>query len=490
MENKRELKIYNTLSRQVEIFKPLNSKLVGMYVCGLTPYDYAHIGHARTYVFFDVLKRFLQYVGYNVKYVQNFTDVDDKIVNRALEEGKKYYEISRKYEEEFLKDMDALNVLKPDIMPRVSEHIKEIDDLISILKNKGFAYEISDGIYFHVPKFREYGKLSHQNLDELNRHRIEPNPEKKDIKDFALWKFAKDEDYKVGSVFEINSGKAGRPGWHIECSAMSMKYLGESFDIHGGGKDLIFPHHENEIAQSEAATGKRFAKYWIHVHFVNIQGEKMSKSLRNFVRIRDALKIYEASTLRLFLLSAHYRKDIDYNKEILEQMRKIDREIRRGIGIMVYELNSKNAYLERRNEHVKEIKEKINEFHERFLDALYNDLHTEKAIAVMKSFMEYFVKISQEYAKKQEEMQEQVLHHFYDVFGIMNDILGIYKDDIFDFSLSQEILDLIKRREQYREQGKFDDADKIRSILNEKGYVVEDFYSKTIAYPRTLVEIK
>ncbi len=485
----REVRIYNTLSRKIEIFKPQKEGEVRMYVCGLTPYDYAHIGHARTSVFFDVFRRFLSYIGYKVKYVQNFTDVDDKIISRAIKEGKTYKEISQKYEKAYIEDLRSLNVIAPDVMPRVSEHIKEIDDLISKLKEKGIAYEISDGIYFHVPHFRDYGKLSHQTLEELNKHRIEVNPEKKDVKDFALWKFPKDEDYKAGTVFDSKCCGKGRPGWHIECSAMSMKYLGETLDIHGGGKDLIFPHHENEIAQSESATGKPFARYWMHVHFVNIKGEKMSKSLQNFIRIKDALKEYAPSTLRLFLLSAHYRKDIDFNSEIMENTRALDREIRRAIGIMLFEINTKNAYLERSQKRREELHQKIEEIKENFINALADDVHTEKAIMLLKKLMDLFVNALQDYAKENKEMEAPVLHHFYDTFAIMNDILGIYSDNMLKIKIPSEDLELVKRREELREKRKFKEADEIREELHNKGYVVEDFYRKTIIYPKHLIEI-
>ncbi len=486
---KRKLRIYNTLSREVEEFRPLNDKEVGIYVCGLTPYDYAHIGHARTYVFFDVFIRFLRYLGYKVKHVQNFTDVDDKIIDRALKEGKKFREIAEKYERAFLEDMERLHVIKPDVMPRVSDHIEEISNLIEKLKEKGYAYEIDDGIYYHVPLFKEYGKLSHQNLEELNKHRIEPNPNKKDIKDFSLWKFAKEEDYKTSSVFRPKCCKEGRPGWHIECSAMSMKYLGNTLDIHGGGKDLIFPHHENEIAQSEAATGKVFSKYWMHVHFVNIKGEKMSKSLKNFIRIRDALSKFKASTLRIFLLSTHYRKDLDYNDESLSMAKKIDLDMRKSLGVMVYELNAKNPYLHKEDKHDEVIKGKIMAYKEEFIESLLNDVHTERAIGIMKSFLDLFIEVYQGYAKNDQEIPLQVIHHFYDEFAVMNNILGIYDEKMFRVNYPEDTLRLVKEREAYRNEREYEKADQVREKLIKMGYIVEDFYNKTIIYPSTILDV-
>ncbi|MDD5317949.1 MAG: cysteine--tRNA ligase [Candidatus ainarchaeum sp.] len=316
------LKVYNTLSREKEEFKPINGRKVNMYACGVTPYDYSHVGHARSYVVFDTIVRYLRHSGYEVRYVQNFTDVDDKIINRARKEGDpfKATEIAARNIAAYFSDVDGLGVARADVYPKVSEHIPEIVALVEKLLGKGFAYELDSeqgtgakDVYFDVSKFAGYGKLSHLDRDEIRAGaRVEVDARKRNPEDFALWKSAKpDEPY-----WESPWGR-GRPGWHIECSAMSMKYLGESLDIHGGGMDLIFPHHENEIAQSEAATGKPFAKYWIHHGFVTIDSEKMSKSLGNFFTIRDVTKKFRPDTLRYFLLSTHYKAPIDFSEEAL-----------------------------------------------------------------------------------------------------------------------------------------------------------------------------
>ena len=309
------IQIYNTLSGKKEIFKPVDPNHVRMYVCGPTVYDSSHIGHARSVVVFDVIARYLKEKGFDVIYVRNFTDVDDKIINRAKELGLTPQQISEKYINEFHQDMNALNVKRPTMEPKATEHIKEIIELVEILIKKGSAYQVDNDVYFSVESFKEYGKLSGRKLEDMKAGaRIEIDTRKQNPFDFALWKSSKPEE----PFWESPWGK-GRPGWHIECSAMSMKYLGETFDIHGGGKDLIFPHHENEIAQSEAASGKPFVKYWIHNGFVNVNKEKMSKSLGNFLMIKDVNKKYHPDVTRLFLLSKHYRSPIDFTDKALDE---------------------------------------------------------------------------------------------------------------------------------------------------------------------------
>ncbi|QSV46790.1 cysteine--tRNA ligase [Geobacter benzoatilyticus] len=309
------LRVYNTLSGTKEEFKPLVPGKVSMYVCGVTVYDHCHIGHARANVVFDMIYRYLRHAGYDVTYVRNYTDVDDKIINRANQEGVPYNVISERFIAEFDRDMAALGLDLPSHQPKATEHIAEMIDVISRLVDKGYAYAADGDVYFCVEKFDPYLKLSKRNLDEMQAGaRIEVGEKKRHPMDFALWKGS-----KPGEPFWKSPWGEGRPGWHIECSAMSMKYLGETFDIHGGGKDLVFPHHENEIAQSEAANGKPFANYWIHNGFVNINSEKMSKSLGNFFTIKEVLEKYDAEVLRFFLLSAHYRSPIDFSDQNLRE---------------------------------------------------------------------------------------------------------------------------------------------------------------------------
>ncbi|NPA38563.1 MAG: cysteine--tRNA ligase [Candidatus Nanohaloarchaeota archaeon] len=476
------MKIYNTLSQKIEEFLPQKSKEVKMYVCGITPYDEAHIGHARTAVFFDVVHRFFLFKGYDVKYVRNITDVDDKIIKKAIKENKTYKEIAEHYMRSYKKHLKRLNVLDPWKEPKVSDHIRQIDKLIQILKEKGIAYEISDGIYFHVPLFKEYGKLSHQNLEELNKHRIEPNPEKKDVKDFALWKFPKKDDELAGTVFESNCCGLGRPGWHIECSAMSMHYLGETLDIHGGGKDLIFPHHENEIAQSESATGKPFAKYWMHVHFVNIKGEKMSKSLKNFVALKDALKAYTPLQLRIFLLSAHYRKDIDYNEKALEDAKAKEIRILNFLKRLSYELWFIDSHDADVLEGDKLLKEKI--YFDEFLETLENDFHTEKAFMVLFEQIDAFHKTMELLDKNLKSFEKQsyisYIKNIHDFWKKANYILGLQPFELQPLNLDNNVYKKMKLREKLRKEKKYDEADKIRKEFEEMGYVLMDAPYRTI----------
>ncbi|MGC9017652.1 MAG: cysteine--tRNA ligase, partial [Caldimicrobium sp.] len=313
-----KLSIYNTLTRRVEVFEPLNPPRVTMYVCGITAYDSSHLGHARSAVIFDVLYRLLKFLGYEVIYVRNITDIDDKIINRANKEGIDWRELTDKYTREYQEEMERLGVLKPSYEPKASEHISDMIEIIERLIKKGLAY-VSDGdVYFSVEKFPQYGKLSGRKLEEmLTGVRIDPSERKRNPLDFALWKSA-----KPGEPYWESPWGYGRPGWHIECSAMSLKYLGETIDIHGGGLDLIFPHHENEIAQSEGATGKPFVRYFIHHGLITVNGEKMSKSLGNFVTTSYLLEKYHSEVIRAFLLSKHYRSPLDYSEKGIKEMEK------------------------------------------------------------------------------------------------------------------------------------------------------------------------
>ena len=312
------LSIYNTLTRKKEEFVPINPHEVKMYVCGPTVYDYFHIGNARSFIMADILRRYLEYKGYNVKYIMNLTDIDDRIIKKSIEEKIDAKLVAEKYTKAFFEDIEKLKVRRADVYPKATEHVHEIVNFIEQLEQNGFAYNVDGNVFYDVSKFKEYGKLSGKKLDELESGaRVDVNEEKKNPLDFALWKKAKE-----GEPFWESPWGNGRPGWHIECSAMSCKHLGETFDIHAGGNDLIFPHHENEIAQSEAANRKKFVNYWIHFGFLNINNEKMSKSLGNFFTARDVLKLYSAESIRLLFGQTHYRGPLEFSDELLDSAKK------------------------------------------------------------------------------------------------------------------------------------------------------------------------
>jgi cysteinyl-tRNA synthetase len=376
------LRVYNTLSATKEEFVTLRPGKVGMYVCGVTVYDYSHIGHARAYVAFDVIFRYLRYLGYDVTYVRNYTDIDDKIINRANSDGVQFYEIAERFIREFDQDMAELGLELPTFQPKAMEHVTDIIALIKTLIDKGYAYAAGGDVYFCVGKFAPYLRLSKRNLEEMQAGaRIEVDEKKRNPMDFALWK-----EVKPGEPFWESPWGKGRPGWHIECSAMSLKYLGETFDIHGGGKDLIFPHHENEIAQSEAATGHPFVRYWLHNGFVNINAEKMSKSLGNFFTIRDVLEKYDSELLRFFLLSAHYRSPLDFSDQNLTEaeagmeriygaLSGIDKALNDGKGFP-----GENVDPSQLTDAERELLDKSMTLVERFKEAMDDDFNTALAI--------------------------------------------------------------------------------------------------------------
>jgi cysteinyl-tRNA synthetase len=373
------LRVYNTLSAGKEEFVPLEPGKVGMYVCGVTVYDYCHIGHARANVVFDVIYRYLSHLGYDVNYVRNYTDIDDKIINRANREGVPYHEVSERFIAEFDKDMARLGLRLPTHQPKATEHIDAIIAIVSTLIDKGVAYQAGGDVFFCVERFDGYLKLSGRNLEEMQAGaRIEVDERKRHPMDFALWKEA-----KPGEPFWESPWGKGRPGWHIECSAMSMKFLGSSFDIHGGGKDLIFPHHENEIAQSEAASGQPFVKYWLHNGFVNINAEKMSKSLGNFFTIKEVLEKYDSEVLRFFLLSSHYRSPIDFSDQNLTEAEAgISRIYQALAGIdLATAAAAVQSSATGAAEAVKELSEKAEIFPTQFRDAMDDDFNTALALA-------------------------------------------------------------------------------------------------------------
>ncbi len=480
--------VYNTLKRKKEPFEPINEGKVGIYVCGITAYDRCHIGHARSAVVFDVIVRFLRKIGYDVTFVRNFTDIDDKIIKRANEEGISTKELAEREIGHFYQDMDALGVLRADIEPRATEHIADIIVLIERLINKGFAYESGGDVYFSVRKFPRYGMLSGRNLEELLAGaRIMPGEKKADPLDFALWKSAKPGEPSWESPWGM-----GRPGWHIECSAMSMKYLGETFDIHGGGLDLAFPHHENEIAQSEAATGKQFVRYWIHNGFVTIKGEKMSKSLGNFITIKDILDKYHPEALRLFLLSKHYRSPLDYSSESLrEATSALDRCYK-----AVYEADEVASMAIKKQrplpEHVKEAVAFIKTLSQKVERAMAEDFNTAKALG---SFFEAVRSLNRvvESARKKpsalyKDVMEECIRELFSVskmFGILSQTPKEYiaKRNMEALSASGLSLDeletLLSERDEARRQKDWKRADEIRDTLSKKGIILKDTPSGT-----------
>jgi cysteinyl-tRNA synthetase len=452
------MRIQDTLSNSEQTLE--SSKKIRIYLCGVTVYDESHIGHARTIIVFDVLRRYLESKKIEVDFIQNFTDVDDKIINRAKTENTTAEQISSKYIQRYFDDFDGLNVKRATNYPKATEHIEDIKNFINKLIEKEIAYVSKNGVYFSVSKFQQYGKLSKKKIDELQSGaRIEIDEAKNDPLDFALWKFSDEKP-----LWDSPWGK-GRPGWHIECSAMSIKYLGENFDIHGGGRDLIFPHHENEIAQSESYTAKQFAKIWMHVGMVTIKGEKMSKSLGNIKSIKNALDNWGPNVIRLFCLSGHYSKPIDYAEELLkENLIKW-----RQAEVCYYELIHVNN-----KAHTNEIKLLIENIGNEFDNALESDINTHLALSV-------FFKLVKEvnYMAAEEKLQSSDAKIIIPEFERMLDILGLSIPKITP-NEKNEIDNMIITREQLRKEKKFQEADDIRVKLNEINIELIDHKGKTI----------
>ena len=451
------MKLQDTLSNSEKTLDV--SQKVRIYLCGVTVYDESHIGHARTIIVFDVLRRYLESQGINMDFIQNFTDVDDKIINRAKLESVTADEISRKYIDHYFSDFDGLNVKRATNYPKATEHIQDIQDLIQNLINSNIAYTTKNGVYFSVSKFPEYGKLSKKKIDELQSGaRIEVDEAKKDPLDFALWKFS-----EIAPTWDSPWGK-GRPGWHIECSAMSIKYLGENFDIHGGGRDLIFPHHENEIAQSESFTKNQFAKIWMHVGMVTIDGEKMSKSLGNIKSIKHVLGNWGPNIIRLFCLSGHYSKPIDYSEELLkENLTKW-----RQVETCYYELI--HADLPQQHDIEGIIEQSRNEFD----DALDSDFNTHLALSA-------FFKLVKETNRMAADasLGKQDVEKIMPVFERMLNVLGLNIPKISQDE-KEEIDSLITKREELRKEKQFEEADNIRNKINEMNIELIDHKGKTI----------
>ena len=462
------MKIYNTLTRTKQDFLPINEGKVGIYVCGPTVYDYIHIGNARPMIVFDTLRRYLLYKGYDVNYVSNFTDVDDKIIKRALEEGVTSKEISERYIEEVKKDMKDLNVMEATTHPKATEEIPDMIEMIKVLIEKGHAYEVNGTVYFRTRSFPGYGKLSKKNIDELEAgHRdekhalkVDGSDEKEDFLDFVLWKPKKEGEPSWPSPWGD-----GRPGWHLECSVMSKKYIGDIIDIHAGGEDLIFPHHENEIAQSEAANDVEFARYWMHNGFLRIDGEKMSKSLGNFFTIREIGEKYPLQVIRFFILSAHYRSPLNFSDQLVETSKVSLERILTAVSKLEDALQivqDKELTTEE-----KDILNGLTDFENKFDEAMEDDLNTADAISAIFELVKYTnSNISSENGKELVKAGLDMIRKLCDVLGIITEV----KKE----KLDSEIEALIEERQAARKAKNFARADEIRDQLAAEGIILED----------------
>ncbi len=461
----KQMMIYNTLSRKKEPFVPLNEGKVGIYACGPTVYNYFHVGNARPFIIFDTLRRFLKHLGYQVTFVQNFTDIDDKMIRRANEESTTVDAIANRYIEEYFKDADALGVQRADVHPRATKHIGEIIALIKKLEKNGLAYATDNGdVYFDTQAWRSnYGKLIGQNLDDLESGaRVEVGDVKRHPMDFALWKAQKPGEPAWKSPWGM-----GRPGWHIECSAMSMKYLGETFDIHCGGVDLIFPHHENEIAQSEGATGKPFAHYWMHNGHINVDNKKMSKSAGNFFTVRDIAKEFNPEVVRMFMLSAQYRSPINFSRELLVQANTaLDRLYTARDNAAFALEHAEDRHL---NEAEQAFIERAKGFEDRFDDAMCDDLNTSEALGVL---FEYVRDMNTTLSDANAPCRAAIETGLNALNVMAHDVLGLLMREAD--TTPDEIKRLVQARTDAKKAKNFAEADRIRAEILEKGYVIED----------------
>jgi len=455
------MKIFNSLTRQKEDFVPQQEGEVSMYVCGPTVYDFIHIGNARPLVVFDTVRKYLEYKNYKVNYIQNFTDVDDKIINRAVKENTSAEEIAQKFIQEAITDMEGLGVKEPSKAPKVTEEMEEIIEMIEMLISKDHAYEKSGSVYFRTSSFEKYGELSGRKLEELESGaRVEVNEEKENPGDFVLWKARKNEQ----SFWESPWGE-GRPGWHIECSAMAKKYIGDTIDIHGGGLDLTFPHHENEIAQSECANNAPFAKYFMHNGFINIDDEKMSKSKGNFFTVRDISKEFDYKVIRFFILSVHYRSPVNFSHEQLEGAKSALSRIETCLNNLNFLIEKASEFELQENE--QNIMEKLSGFKTQFETAMEDDFNTADAISVIFELVRFAnVNVTDSSSKK-------MVQFVYDDIYAMCNLLGIASVDK-TIELNSEIEKLIAQRQQARAEKDFFAADRIRDALLAKGIVLED----------------
>ncbi len=479
-------RIYNTLSGKKEDFKPRKRGKVHMYVCGPTVYDYSHLGHARAYVAFDVIRRYLEHSGNEVIYVNNLTDVNDKIIKRAEETMDTPESVAERFSDEFFIDMDALGVKRADFYPKVSEHMQEIIGMVAGLIEKGYAYESAGDVYFDTSKAKDYGKLSRQKMGKiLAGARVKPNKKKKTQADFALWKNAGENEQKWKSPWG-----QGRPGWHIECSAMAMKYFGENLDIHAGGQDLVFPHHENEIAQSEAYSGTQFAKYWMHNGFVTVDREKMGKSLGNFFTVREILKKHRPEVVRYFLLSTQYRKPIDFTDKSLAEAKSSLEGIENSLANLKHAITIKQG--SKKTKEDKEVLKKVEYHRKQFFAAMGDDFNTREAI----SSIHQMCTVLNAYLA--EKPNNEVLRESLDSFEEFSQILNLFEEK--DIDQDEEIIAHLRRlmrelevkklkddytvsglmrlvlleREKARKENNYESSDKIRESLSHMGIVIED----------------
>lgn len=448
------MKLFNTLTMQKEEFVPLEAGKVKMYSCGPTVYNYFHIGNARPFIIFDVLRRYFEYIGYEVNFVQNFTDIDDKVINKANQEGTTFDVIADRYIKEYFIDAKGLGVKEATCHPKATDCMDKIIEIVADLVEKGFAYAVNGDVYFKTLKFEEYGKLSHQPLEDLEiGARIEANSQKEHPMDFVLWKNA-----KPGEPHWTSPWGEGRPGWHIECSAMSKKYLGKQIDIHSGGKDLAFPHHENEIAQSECANGCEFSKYWIHNGFLTVDNEKMSKSKGNFFMVRQAAEVYGYEPIRMFMLSAHYRSPLNYSEDSLKQAKSsLDR---------IYNcLENLDLKIEN-NTDSSDSSEKFETYKDKFLTALSDDLNTADAVGVIFELVREINSNSEIWSKNTLISAKEMLCGLCEIINIASEKK--------DKTLDSEIEDLIEKRQQARANKDWALSDKIRDDLLEQGIILKD----------------
>lgn len=455
------MKLYNTMTRKKEEFVPLHENEVRMYCCGPTVYNYFHIGNARPFIIFDTFRRYLEYKGYKVTYVQNFTDIDDKMIQKANEEGITVAELAERFIEEYFKDADALGIKRASYHPRATDHIEDIIQFIEKLIEKGYAYEVDGDVYFDTTAYEDYGKLSKQNLEELEAGaRIQPGEKKKNPMDFALWKAQKPGEPAWDSPW----GK-GRPGWHIECSVMATKYLGETIDIHAGGQDLTFPHHENEIAQTEALTGKPFARYWLHNGYINVDNRKMSKSLGNFFTVRDISREYDLEVVRLFMLSAHYRNPVNFSHELLDQAKSALERLYNAKNNLDHLLRQTQDRELTQQEH--KLYDEMDGYIKKFEEAMEDDINTADALAVI------FDLVRDANTHLKAESSKKLVQKTYDVFKTLTHILGIVQKKQ-EITLDEEIEALIEKRQQARAAKDWATADKIRDDLRKRGIILED----------------
>ncbi len=472
------MQVYNTLSRGKEEFIPMHGKKANMFVCGQTVYDDAHLGHARTYISFDIVARWLRHAGYEINYIQNITDIDDKIIARAKEKGVDPVELARECEKRFMEDMEAIGVKQSvSSYPRSHDYINAMRDQMQLLINKGYAYLLDGDVYYDVSKFQDYTKLSGMKIDELEKHRIEPKEGKKNVYDFALWKASKPGE--PSWEIEVKSdGKqvklSGRPGWHIEDTAITYSFFGPQYDIHGGASELIFPHHTNEIAQAEAAFGvKPFVKYWLHSGVLSIKGQKMSKSLKNFITIREALAEYPAETLRLFVCMTHYRKEINYTDELMRDANKLMYYINQSIGIL-YNLPVNGGSGGQELVNIAEQLEKD------FADAMNDDFNTPLALMKMTAAMRKVRQFADAQGSTDQKSRELAIGKL----SVLGTLLGIVNESIYKQTLPEDASLLIKQRDDLRKSKNFEEADRIRTEIESKhGIKIEDTEYGTVWYP-------